>query len=101
MPINIAYRQRLAGCPERLQFSWILAVEPISPWDPPLVMPPGGATGRGLLQHALLHRKARLAVVASAFSDVTHLQCWEPRGVGARHVGLGPGVASYQLGELK
>lgn len=31
--------------------------------------------GRGLLQHALLHRKARLAVVASAFSDVSYLQC--------------------------
>ena len=39
------------------------------------VSAPGSATGRGLLQHALLHRKARLAVVASAFSDVSHLQC--------------------------
>ena len=33
--------------------------------------------GRGLLGHALLHRKARLAVVASAFSDVSYLQCRE------------------------
>ena len=33
--------------------------------------------GRGLLGHALLHRKARLAVVASAFSDVGYLQCRE------------------------
>eukprot|EP00931_Biecheleriopsis_adriatica_P046808 TRINITY_DN26928_c0_g1_i1.p1 TRINITY_DN26928_c0_g1~~TRINITY_DN26928_c0_g1_i1.p1 ORF type:complete len:3379 (-),score=748.43 TRINITY_DN26928_c0_g1_i1:238-10323(-) len=35
----------------------------------------GGSNGWGLLGHALLHRKARLAVVASAFSDVTVLQC--------------------------
>lgn len=35
----------------------------------------GGACGWGLLGHALEHRKARLAVVASAFSDVSYLQC--------------------------
>ncbi|CAE7947526.1 Wwox [Symbiodinium sp. KB8] len=35
----------------------------------------GSSMSLGLLGHALLHRKARLAVVASAFSDVTYLQC--------------------------
>ncbi|CAE7208025.1 unnamed protein product [Symbiodinium pilosum] len=35
----------------------------------------GTSMGLGLLGHALLHRKARLAVVASAFGDVTLLQC--------------------------
>ena len=35
----------------------------------------GSQLGWGLLGHALQHRKARLAVVASAFNDVTYLQC--------------------------
>ena len=39
----------------------------------------GTSMGLGLLGHALLHRKARLAVVASAFGDVTLLQCKELR----------------------
>lgn len=35
----------------------------------------GFGTGYGLLRHALRNRAARLAVMASAFSDVTPLQC--------------------------
>ncbi|CAE8723169.1 unnamed protein product [Polarella glacialis] len=35
----------------------------------------GIGNGWGLLHHALLHRKARLAVVASCFNDATPLQC--------------------------
>ena len=34
-----------------------------------------GAGGRGLLRHAQEQRTPRLAVVASAFKDVSHLQC--------------------------
>eukprot|EP00929_Paragymnodinium_shiwhaense_P079725 TRINITY_DN41557_c0_g2_i1.p1 TRINITY_DN41557_c0_g2~~TRINITY_DN41557_c0_g2_i1.p1 ORF type:complete len:3522 (-),score=604.34 TRINITY_DN41557_c0_g2_i1:457-9738(-) len=35
----------------------------------------GHGTGWGLLRHAQMHRAARLAVVASAFNDVSLLQC--------------------------
>ena len=45
-----------------------------------LVTSGSAKVGRGLLQHALLHRKARLAVVASAFGDVSYLQCTSAAG---------------------
>jgi len=53
--------------------------------------------GRGLLQHALLHRKARLAVVASAFSDVSYLQCTLASGNGLDFTGDLPSMDPNSL----